>query len=86
MLADSNAAVDFMNQCYLMRIHLKLSAKHSVIYHFCLTEAVSYFFSVFQLLEGSFTSQVSHEVDGLIFQPCGVSLHLCMTISQFSKP
>ncbi|KAI9543902.1 hypothetical protein NQZ68_004950 [Dissostichus eleginoides] len=23
------------------------------------------------LLEGSFTSQVSHEVDGLIFQPCG---------------
>lgn len=29
---------------------------------------------VFQLLEGSFTSQVSHEVDGLIFQPCGVSI------------
>lgn len=27
-----------------------------------------------QLLEGSFTSQVSHEVDGLIFQPIGVSL------------
>ncbi|XP_044024265.1 mRNA-capping enzyme isoform X3 [Siniperca chuatsi] len=25
----------------------------------------------FNLLEGSFTSQVSHEVDGLIFQPCG---------------
>ncbi|KAF6732248.1 mRNA-capping enzyme [Oryzias melastigma] len=24
-----------------------------------------------KLLEGSFTSQVSHEVDGLIFQPCG---------------
>ena len=41
---------------------------------------------LFQLLEGSFTSQVSHEVDGLIFQPCGVSLHLCMTICQFSKP
>lgn len=27
-----------------------------------------------KLLEGSFTSQVSHEVDGLIFQPIGVSL------------
>ncbi|TKS76287.1 mRNA-capping enzyme [Collichthys lucidus] len=26
------------------------------------------------LLEGSFTSQVSHEVDGLIFQPCGLAL------------
>ena len=36
------------------------------------------FFFIFQLLEGSFTSQVSHEVDGLVFQPCGVSLHLCM--------
>ncbi|XP_034436023.1 mRNA-capping enzyme isoform X3 [Hippoglossus hippoglossus] len=24
-----------------------------------------------KLLEGSFTSQVSHEVDGLVFQPCG---------------
>lgn len=33
---------------------------------------------LFQLLEGSFTSQVSHEVDGLIFQPCGVSLYLCV--------
>ena len=31
-----------------------------------------FFFPVLQLLEGSFTSQVSHEVDGLIFQPCGV--------------
>ncbi len=42
--------------------------------------------SIFQLLEGSFTSQVSHEVDGLIFQPCGVSLHLRMTVCHFSKP
>lgn len=31
---------------------------------------------VFQLLGGSFTAQVSHEVDGLIFQPCGVRLSL----------
>uniref|UniRef100_A0A3P9A8P9 mRNA-capping enzyme n=1 Tax=Esox lucius TaxID=8010 RepID=A0A3P9A8P9_ESOLU len=29
-----------------------------------------------KLLEGSFTSQVSHEVDGLIFQPCGASKEL----------
>uniref|UniRef100_A0A674MFV9 mRNA-capping enzyme n=1 Tax=Takifugu rubripes TaxID=31033 RepID=A0A674MFV9_TAKRU len=29
-----------------------------------------------KLLEGSFTSQVSHEVDGLIFQPCGVTKEL----------
>uniref|UniRef100_A0AAR2LDL0 mRNA-capping enzyme n=1 Tax=Pygocentrus nattereri TaxID=42514 RepID=A0AAR2LDL0_PYGNA len=29
-----------------------------------------------KLLEGSFTSQVSHEVDGLIFQPIGVSKEL----------
>lgn len=37
---------------------------------------------VFQLLEGSFTSQVSHEVDGLIFQPCGVSLpHLRLPVT-----
>uniref|UniRef100_A0A8P4K2P3 mRNA-capping enzyme n=1 Tax=Dicentrarchus labrax TaxID=13489 RepID=A0A8P4K2P3_DICLA len=29
-----------------------------------------------KLLEGSFTSQVSHEVDGLIFQPCGATKEL----------
>jgi len=28
---------------------------------------------VLQLLEGSFAREVSHEVDGLIFQPTGVS-------------
>lgn len=28
-----------------------------------------------QLLEGNFAREVSHEVDGLIFQPTGVSCH-----------
>ena len=32
-----------------------------------------YIFILFQLLEGSFLAQVSHETDGLIFQPMGVS-------------
>lgn len=40
--------------------------------------------SFFQLLEGSFTSQVSHEVDGLIFQPCGVSHHPCLAACHLS--
>ncbi|XDV42399.1 hypothetical protein PO909_011071 [Leuciscus waleckii] len=33
-----------------------------------------------KLLEGSFTSQVSHEVDGLIFQPIGAYLYLIYLI------
>lgn len=55
-----------------------------LIYHFSLTSLqLSPFF---QLLEGSFTSQVSHEVDGLIFQPCGVSHHLCVEVCHLSTP
>lgn len=45
--------------CFLCHIH--------IIHSHCLLLCS-------QLLEGSFTSQVSHEVDGLIFQPIGVSL------------
>lgn len=86
MLPDSKAAVDFINQCHFMCSRLRLPAARVVVYQFCLTETVSSCFPVFQLLEGSFTSQVSHEVDGLIFQPCGVSLHLCLTVCHFSKP
>lgn len=38
-----------------------------------LNEKKVYFPFVLQLLEGSFAREVSHEVDGLIFQPTGVS-------------
>ncbi|CDQ65422.1 unnamed protein product [Oncorhynchus mykiss] len=46
---------------------------HSLLYSNCLSVLLLMISPVvvFQLLEGSFTSQVSHEVDGLIFQPCG---------------
>lgn len=50
------------------------------------TQLEPLFCFIFQLLEGSFTSQVSHEVDGLIFQPCGVRLHPHMTVSPLSTP
>lgn len=40
--------------------------------YFSLEKKISLPF-VLQLLEGSFAREVSHEVDGLIFQPTGVS-------------